>query len=166
MPTPTNSSDKCIALAPRAIELEKRYPGIRCTVSYTEYAPDKWLPGHALWLVSIYSDSLERLVRYGLATAEQFEREALEMSGKVRRRKVTNEFGDTVGFQHVDPNCWQVYTCIIDYQNEEKPFTKKLQAETARMLKQFAKPSARGAMRDLERRAARACCPFLKPQAG
>jgi hypothetical protein len=136
MTTPTNYADKHITLAHYAIRLEQRYPGIRCTVTWDQFAPGKCIPGHAVWAMCFRSDSLELLVKYGLATAEQFEREAL---GDGRRRKVTTDFGDVIFFRH-DDRGWEVCARITDYENEEKPFTKKLQAETARMLKRFAKP--------------------------
>lgn len=166
MTTPTNSVNET-SLPDRAIQLERRYPGVRCKVEHVECSADGYSPARAQWVLSFYSASVERLESYGLATAAQFEREALAMHGKIRRREERNCFGDLVSVSYHGPNdeYWIVRTYVRDYHDGEKPFTKKLQADVSRMLKRFAKPKAPAAMRDLERRAAQAPCDYLKPQA-
>lgn len=138
MTTPINSTDRHITLAHRAQQLEERYPGIRCQVEFHEFAPGKWLKGHALWEVRLYSDSLECLVKHGLATAERFEFAARALAGKTRDRDIVNSFGDRISFERSKEH-WIVHTYVTDYCNEEKPFTKKLRADVARMLKRFAR---------------------------
>jgi hypothetical protein len=50
-----------------------------------------------------------------------------------------NGFGDPIGVCNSGPKSWEVRTYVHDYQNGERYLTKKLAAQTARLLRPFVR---------------------------
>lgn len=139
LPMRTTESD----LATLAARLEALYPGVRCRVRWTDLRPDpaRSLEGHALWTVSFFAHDTATLIRHGLATAEQFEVDETQSSSAADRHPCFKDgMGDRMAVA-VWPNkggeVFEVRTLVMDYQNPEERFTKKLQAEVARYLRPF-----------------------------
>jgi hypothetical protein len=133
--------DQHLVLSDRARELEQRYPGVRCKVEFSEYAPGKHIEGHAHWIVTFFADSLECLVKHGLATAEQFEITAsLPVAKADRHPSMWDGFGNSIRvWKNLEAKSWEVRTYVDDYQNRERELTKKLEVQTARLLRPFVR---------------------------
>jgi hypothetical protein len=125
-----------------AARLEHRYPGVRCTVEWSEAEPSEhWGKGHALWMLRFICEDRARLIGYGLASAAQFE----ALAQRRRWYFYTHDgLGNRVSiYEQAPPDRPKVYEVSIiikDYDNnDEKPFTKKVQVEVARALKPFVR---------------------------
>src|SRR5665213_3686467 len=131
---------QCIKVAGR---LERRYPGVRCKVERSEFEPGHYAGanGHALWTVSFFANDAQTLIRHGLATAEQFEIRKTLSNSKVSCHPSSHDGlgGDVrvVVWPDDGKEVFEVSTIVMDYQNDEEVFTKKVQADAARCLKPF-----------------------------
>jgi hypothetical protein len=124
-----------------AARLEHRYPGVRCRVEWSEFKPDDWGgKGHAVWSVLFSCEDRAALIGYGRASEAQFEALAQRVGRGWWFLHTHDGLGNRVSISEQAPpdrpKVYEVRIVIEDYNNnDEKPFTKKLQAETARALK-------------------------------
>ena len=123
--------------------LERRYPGVQCTVEWHEFEPEPRcdLKGHALYELRYFAGDRVTLIEHGLATLAQFEAAHAAPAGWLSTH---DSCGNHVTFYehggHGRPKVWEVHMLVMDYtHNDERPFTKKLQTQIARALRPFVR---------------------------
>jgi hypothetical protein len=119
-----------------------RYPGVRCKADWLEFRADDGEERHALWEVRFFAKDMKTLIRYGLATTEQFEVDKTRTYAKSARHPCfKNGLGGQIAVavwpQEDNSELFEVRTLVVDYQSWEDRFTKKLRAQVAGCLRPF-----------------------------
>ncbi len=120
--------------------LEHRYPDVHCIVERHEYEPNKrgGSKGHALWELRFFADDRATLIEHGLASAAQFEARAATCHWLHKHDPLGNSVSVYEHGGYGRPKAYEVNMLVTDYNNnDEKPFTKKLQTQVARALRPF-----------------------------
>lgn len=120
-------------------KLRRRYPGIHCQVQ--RHTSDYYGEGEGMWTVVFLAKDRDALVKYRLATAEQFEvHDTLSYSKANRHPSSHDGFGNSVTAYTAigEDGLFHVNTYIFDGA-DARDYTKKLQMQVDRMLKPFVR---------------------------